>query len=67
MLSGMLTGKPDTFEGEFRLQDVTESKRIRENMHYYISQIARPQEEEQKFTACELHDETIQTLVLFYR
>jgi len=42
--------------------DVTEEKRLRENMQYYITQITRAQEDERLRISRELHDDTVQTL-----
>jgi len=42
--------------------DVTEERRLRQNMQYYIGQITRAQEDERLRISRELHDDTAQTL-----
>ena len=42
--------------------DVTEERRLRQNMQYYITQITRAQEDERLRISRELHDDTAQAL-----
>jgi len=48
-------------------RDVGEQKRMQENLTYYLQQVTRAQEEERKRISRELHDETIQELVVLSR
>jgi PAS domain S-box-containing protein len=57
--------KPIAFQHIAR--DITDQKRIQENLHFYLQQVTKAQEEERKRISHELHDDTIQDLVVLSR
>ena len=59
------SGEPTAIQNIAR--DVTEQKRLHENLQFYLQQVTRAQEEERKRISHELHDESIQALVITSR
>ena len=55
-------GQPVAFQNIAR--DVTEERKLRESLQFYLRKVLVAQEDERKRIACDLHDDTMQSLLL---
>ncbi|MCK4354394.1 MAG: PAS domain S-box protein [Dehalococcoidia bacterium] len=55
-------GKPQAFQNLAR--DITEERRLQDNLQFYLRQVLQAQEEERKRLARELHDDVSQLILL---
>jgi len=67
LATSLLLNKAEPVGFQHIARDITEQKRMQENLHFYLQQVTRAQEEERTRISRELHDDSIQDLIVLSR